>query len=332
LEWSELRLGSDPLTFRHLASHTAGLIREPELEGAAEGPLAFWGDKILASIPATSFYGAAGEACRYSNIGFGILGYGLGKAVGVCTSKESPFPWCLPARGERLRRPSFDPRLLRSGILSATVASRPACRFRLSSFETRTFPRFVGSLTTGVYTSRTMPTWILRLGRFDERLLHAVIVRRRAPLDRLVGLLTRVGDPPVAIVLAGGLALGVVPGLQAAGIEGAFALAFSHLVVQILKRSFSRPRPNLPVGMSSLVLPPDRFSFPSGHAAAGLSIALPLFMSLPLSVGLPVLVLGMAVGLTRCYLGVHYPGDVMAGWILATLAVLLADPILLLLR
>jgi CubicO group peptidase (beta-lactamase class C family) len=75
--------GSDPITFRHLASHTAGLIREPELEGAAEGPLEFWEDKILASIPSTSFYGPPGEAYRYSNIGFGILGHGMGRAVGI---------------------------------------------------------------------------------------------------------------------------------------------------------------------------------------------------------------------------------------------------------
>ena len=177
-----------------------------------------------------------------------------------------------------------------------------------------------------------MPTWILRLGQVDERLLLAVVVRRRAPLDRLVRLLTRLGDPPVAIALAAALSLGLVPGLQAAGIEAAFALAFSHLLVQILKRSFSRSRPSLPVGMASLALPPDRFSFPSGHSAAGLSIALPMALALPLPLGLPALVLGLAVGLTRCYLGVHYPGDVMAGWVLAVVAVILADPFLILLR
>jgi len=175
---------------------------------------------------------------------------------------------------------------------------------------------------------KAMPTWILRLGQIDERLLHAVVVRRRARLDWLVQLLTRLGDPPVAIVLAGGMALGAVPGLQETGIRAAFALAFSHLLVQILKRSFSRSRPSLPVGMASLVLPPDRFSFPSGHAAAGLSVALPLALALPFALALPVLLLGMAVGLTRCYLGVHYPGDVMMGWILAALAVVLAEPAL----
>lgn len=177
-----------------------------------------------------------------------------------------------------------------------------------------------------------MPTWILRLGQVDERLLLAVVVRRRARLDRLVRLLTRMGDPPVAIAMAGALSLGLVPGLQAAGIEAAFALALSHLMVQILKRSFSRSRPSLPVGMASLALPPDRFSFPSGHAAAGLSIALPLALALSLPLGFLVLLLGLAVGLTRCYLGVHYPGDVMAGWVLAVVAVILADPFLILLR
>ena len=75
--------GSPAVTWRHLASHTAGLIREPELEGAASGPLEFWEDKILASIPATSFYAPPGESYRYSNIGFGMLGYALGRASGI---------------------------------------------------------------------------------------------------------------------------------------------------------------------------------------------------------------------------------------------------------
>ncbi len=72
-----------PITFRHLASHTAGLIREPRLEGATEGPLEFWEDKLLASIPTTSFYASPGVSYSYSNIGFGILGYSLSRVSGV---------------------------------------------------------------------------------------------------------------------------------------------------------------------------------------------------------------------------------------------------------
>lgn len=71
------------ITWRHLASHTSGLIREPELEGAADGPLEHWEERILSSIPATSFYAPPGQAYRYSNIGFGILGYALGRVSGI---------------------------------------------------------------------------------------------------------------------------------------------------------------------------------------------------------------------------------------------------------
>lgn len=75
--------GSVPVSFRHLASHTAGLAREPALEGATSGPLEQWEDKILASIPTTSFDTRPGERYSYSNIGFGILGYSLSRAAGV---------------------------------------------------------------------------------------------------------------------------------------------------------------------------------------------------------------------------------------------------------
>ncbi|HSW31017.1 MAG TPA: serine hydrolase domain-containing protein [Longimicrobiales bacterium] len=75
--------GAAPVSFRHLASHTAGLVREPALEGATSGPLEQWEDKLLASIPTTSFDTRPGERYAYSNIGFGILGYSLSRAAGV---------------------------------------------------------------------------------------------------------------------------------------------------------------------------------------------------------------------------------------------------------
>lgn len=168
----------------------------------------------------------------------------------------------------------------------------------------------------------------MRLGEYDQRLLLALVSRRMTWLDAFVRGLTLFGDPPVAIALAGGIALGVVGDLGGAQYVPAASLAFSFLLSQVLKRAFSRTRPDLPVGIVSLIRAPDRFSFPSGHATCSLAIALPVALALPSPVSLAVLALGMAVGLTRCYLGVHYPGDVVAGWGLAILSVLVS-PVLL---
>ncbi|MFQ5704949.1 MAG: serine hydrolase domain-containing protein [Gemmatimonadales bacterium] len=69
------------ITLRELASHTGGLVREPELENAATGPIEQWETKVLASIPTTALASAPGEQYAYSNIGFGILGLALSRAA-----------------------------------------------------------------------------------------------------------------------------------------------------------------------------------------------------------------------------------------------------------
>jgi undecaprenyl-diphosphatase len=95
-----------------------------------------------------------------------------------------------------------------------------------------------------------------------------------------------------------------------------FTLVVSHLVVQLIKRSVGRPRPSRRTSCEPLVIEPDRFSLPSGHAAAAMSVAFAYAVVFP-HAAFPLVALAVLVGASRICLGVHYPGDVLAGQAIA---------------
>lgn len=78
----DARPGSAPITFRQLASHTAGLVREPDWDDSVVGPIELWEERIVQSIPHTAFDSIPGARYQYSNIGFGTLGLALSRAAG----------------------------------------------------------------------------------------------------------------------------------------------------------------------------------------------------------------------------------------------------------
>ncbi|HET6624706.1 MAG TPA: phosphatase PAP2 family protein [Gaiellaceae bacterium] len=95
----------------------------------------------------------------------------------------------------------------------------------------------------------------------------------------------------------------------------------SQLVVALAKEWFDRPRPDV----GSAVPLPDSAAFPSGHATAGVASlgALAVLATERLAsrrartwLWAAVVVLGIAIGLSRIALNVHFVTDVLAGWCL----------------
>jgi undecaprenyl-diphosphatase len=119
------------------------------------------------------------------------------------------------------------------------------------------------------------------------------------------------------------VAAAVVPWFQCCDLHAGsrlalMTLATSHVAVQLVKRTVVRARPGESGLHAPVVAEPDRFSFPSGHAAASMSVALGYGVTFPV-LAVPLLVLALLVGFSRVRLGVHFPGDVLAGQVLALL-------------
>jgi undecaprenyl-diphosphatase len=148
------------------------------------------------------------------------------------------------------------------------------------------------------------------LRSFDEKLFTRIGTYRPRPLVKAMRALTHLGNAESWVAI--GLFLCCCGGhaLRFGMLLGTGAI-LATLVSQVLKRAACRPRPSFS-GFEALIEDPDKFSFPSGHAAAAFAVAIALAGQ---GAGLGPLALGLAtaIGFSRVYLGAHYPLDVFVG-------------------
>jgi membrane-associated phospholipid phosphatase len=96
------------------------------------------------------------------------------------------------------------------------------------------------------------------------------------------------------------------------------SIAGAAILNSIVKKAIRRDRP----GLWDLISPHSSFGFPSGHAMQSMAIAVGLVVLFRYSRSRSTLIAGgiasvLLVGTCRMYLGLHYPTDVLAGWMLA---------------
>jgi undecaprenyl-diphosphatase len=99
-------------------------------------------------------------------------------------------------------------------------------------------------------------------------------------------------------------------------IASALGLSVSHIPVHLAKRFFPRKRPYLRIENTKFPANPLKdHSFPSGHTTAIFAVITPYVLFMP-ELALVLLPLALFVGLSRIYLCLHYPTDVIAGAII----------------
>jgi membrane-associated phospholipid phosphatase len=151
----------------------------------------------------------------------------------------------------------------------------------------------------------------------DERILRFARTRGHdARAERAAATLSRLGEHG-GIWIALGFAGALLDDSErrAEWLRGAAIVGGTYAANTALKLVVGRRRPQLP-GLPPLTSTPTRLSFPSAHTATSFAGARCYSrMGLPAA---PLYALAGTLALSRLYLGVHYPSDVLAGALLGS--------------
>lgn len=174
-----------------------------------------------------------------------------------------------------------------------------------------------------------MSRFVDTVANLDRALFRAVFGLKWRPLTAVMRWFTVVGSAGFlwgVVAAAAFLLTWAFYGFEPRGLLVPWlSVALSWVVAEGVKFLFNRSRPFIrDAGIAPLIKTPSSSSFPSGHSATAAAGAITLSALYPMFA--PALVVAaFFVMLSRVYLGVHYPFDVLAG---ATIGVVVSATIL----
>ena len=148
---------------------------------------------------------------------------------------------------------------------------------------------------------------------------------RNPVLTPVMKVITTLGNAGMIWILLTILCL-CISKTRKAGATMALALLFSLIVNNgILKNAIGRIRPYEVIdGLQCIVGKAVDYSFPSGHSGSSFAAAVVIAWLFPKKYGIPAILLAALIAISRLYVGIHYPTDVLFGVINGTLLGLLA--------
>lgn len=104
------------------------------------------------------------------------------------------------------------------------------------------------------------------------------------------------------------------------GLDMLICLALAYIINDlVIKEIFARTRPYETIDeLKTLVSPLSSYSFPSGHSVSSFASAMALTLAFGKK-GAWAYIPASLIAFSRCYVGVHYPSDVLAGMLVGTL-------------
>ena len=159
---------------------------------------------------------------------------------------------------------------------------------------------------------------------FDEAVLRWFEGIHAPWLDQFVSLTTNLGGTiGVAAIIVATLGLLLWKHKRRAAMQFGLGIAGTVGLNLILKSIFTRARPDL---WEQIVIE-NSYSFPSGHAMASSALAFSFILIFWQTryrwlVTTLAIIYMVFVGMTRLYLGVHYPSDIVAGWTMSAIWVI----------